>query len=124
LKETLEGLNYLHMANDKMHRDIKAGNIFLNSEGEIFLGDYGVSESIKLSKSQDIAGTPSWMAPEVCSQLGHDSKADIWSIGITAIEMAEGVVPWFDLEPQQILSKIINADKPPKLKPTQWSQEF
>ncbi len=51
LKETLEGLNYLHMANDKMHRDIKAGNIFLNSEGEIFLGDYGVSESIRLSKS-------------------------------------------------------------------------
>jgi serine/threonine-protein kinase 24/25/MST4 len=56
----------------------------------------------------DIAGTPSWMAPEVCSQIGHDEKADIWSIGITAIELAKGKVPWEDFKPMEIITNIIN----------------
>lgn len=90
LKETLEGLAYLHN-NKQMHRDIKAGNILLDFSGNVFLSDYGVSASLKKGKKQNtLVGTPSWMAPEVCSQSGHDEKADIWSLGITLIEICEG----------------------------------
>lgn len=97
MKETLEALVYMH-ANKQMHRDIKAANILLDREGHVFLSDYGVSASMKKGqKRSTMVGTPSWMAPEVCSQEGHDDKADVWSLGITAIEMAMGVVPYYDM---------------------------
>mgnify|MGYP000862201029 FL=1 len=72
-----------------MHRDIKAGNILMDRKGHIYLSDYGVSASLKKGQKRGtLVRTPSWMAPEVCSQSGHDEKADIWSLGITLIEMA------------------------------------
>ena len=123
LKETLEGLAYLH-SNGQMHRDIKAGNILLDIKGNVFLSDYGVSASLKKGQKRGtLVGTPSWMAPEVCSQSGHDEKADIWSLGITLIEMAHGQAPWCDLQPVSVIVKIVEADAP-KLEGTNWSQEF
>ena len=107
-----------------MHRDIKAGNILLNRKGNVFLGDYGVSASLKKGqKRRTLVGTPSWMAPEVCSQSGHDFKADIWQIGITAIELACGRAPWTDLQPMTVVQKIIDSDSP-KLEGDQWSDEL
>jgi serine/threonine protein kinase len=83
-----------------MHRDIKAGNILLDRDGHVYLCDYGVSATLKKGyKRASLVGTPKWMAPEVCSQEGHDERADIWSLGITAIELAHGHPPHNNLQP-------------------------
>lgn len=98
LKETLMGLCYLH-DQGHLHRDIKAGNILMDSNGSIKLADFGVSASVYESSSRylmlnDITGTPYWMAPEVIhSHNGYSYKADIWSFGITALELAYGRPP-------------------------------
>lgn len=89
----MDGLAYMHKS-EMIHRDIKAGNILLNMNGEIFLSDFGVSATMKLGQKRDtLAGSPCWMAPEVMTKGGHDFKADIWSLGITAIELALGDAP-------------------------------
>ncbi|KAI3695639.1 hypothetical protein L1987_78638 [Smallanthus sonchifolius] len=98
LKETLMGLCYLH-DQGHLHRDIKAGNILMDSNGSIKLADFGVSASVYESSSRclnlnEITGTPYWMAPEVIhSYNGYSYKADIWSFGITALELAHGRPP-------------------------------
>ncbi|KAI7747003.1 hypothetical protein M8C21_012654 [Ambrosia artemisiifolia] len=98
LKETLMGLCYLH-DQGHLHRDIKAGNILMDSNGSIKLADFGVSASVYESSSRclnlnEITGTPYWMAPEVIhSHNGYSYKADIWSFGITALELAHGKPP-------------------------------
>ncbi|XP_076959093.1 serine/threonine-protein kinase BLUS1-like [Bidens hawaiensis] len=98
LKETLLGLCYLH-DQGHLHRDIKAGNILMDSNGSIKLADFGVSASVYESSSRclnlnEITGTPYWMAPEVIhSHNGYSYKADIWSFGITALELAQGRPP-------------------------------
>ncbi|XP_076938824.1 serine/threonine-protein kinase BLUS1-like [Bidens hawaiensis] len=98
LKETLMGLCYLH-DQGHLHRDIKAGNILMDSNGSIKLADFGVSASVYESSSRclnlnEITGTPYWMAPEVIhSHNGYSYKADIWSFGITALELAQGRPP-------------------------------
>ncbi|KAL4590362.1 hypothetical protein LXL04_003291 [Taraxacum kok-saghyz] len=98
LKETLMGLCYLH-DQGHLHRDIKAGNILMDSNGSIKLADFGVSASIYESSSRclmlnEMTGTPYWMAPEVIhSHNGYSYKADIWSFGITALELAHGRPP-------------------------------
>ncbi|KAH7573286.1 hypothetical protein ACOSP7_006855 [Xanthoceras sorbifolium] len=118
LKETLNALSYLHMQGH-LHRDIKAGNILIDSNGSVKLADFGVSASIyEPSSAQggassssasrlmltDMAGTPYWMAPEVIhSHTGYSVKADIWSFGITALELAHGRPPLSHLPPSKSL---------------------
>ncbi|XP_053973288.1 myosin-IIIb-like isoform X2 [Hylaeus volcanicus] len=121
LKETVEALIYLH-SNHCMHRDVKGHNILLTEEARVKLVDFGVSSHLAetLARKNTSVGTPYWMAPEViaCEQQldsSYDSRCDVWSVGITAIELAEGDPPLSELHPMRALFQI-PRNPPPALK--------
>jgi len=109
-KDVLIALMYLH-SNNIIHRDIKAANILLNSNKEIKVADFGVSRLIK-GKVSTFTGTPLWMAPEVLQNEIYDIKADIWSLGITVIEMKTAKPPHAELKPLKAMIKIITQPAP------------
>jgi len=119
----INGLHYLHLQ-DRIHRDIKAGNILVTDNGDIKLADFG-SASIK-SPANSFVGTPYWMAPEVILAMDegqYDGKVDVWSLGITCIELAERKPPYFNMNAMSALYHIAQNDSPSLSDPA-WSDIF
>jgi serine/threonine-protein kinase OSR1/STK39 len=124
LRETAKAVKYFH-DNQQIHRDLKAGNILLSGDAKVFLSDFGVAAPLRDDlKRKTFVGTPCWMAPEVLEQAsGYDYKADIWSFGITAIELAYGEAPYQRLHPLKVMKIIIEKD-PPRIDKRKWDALF
>uniref|UniRef100_A0A671QDE2 non-specific serine/threonine protein kinase n=1 Tax=Sinocyclocheilus anshuiensis TaxID=1608454 RepID=A0A671QDE2_9TELE len=128
-REILRGLTHLHH-HKVIHRDIKGQNVLLTENAEVKLVDFGVSAQLDrtVSRRNTFIGTPYWMAPEViaCDEnpdATYDYKSDLWSLGITAIEMAEGAPPLCDMHPMRALF-LIPRNPAPRLKSKKWSKNF
>ncbi|KAL6061370.1 Serine/threonine-protein kinase fray2 [Balamuthia mandrillaris] len=124
LLQALNGIEYIHKTG-RIHRDIKAGNLVISREGVVKLSDFGVAAWLvengeRKHNRQTFVGTPCWMAPEVLEQVqGYDYRADIWSFGITALELARGQAPFAKLSPMKVLMMILQSP-PPKL---EWEEK-
>ncbi|XP_069747175.1 mitogen-activated protein kinase kinase kinase kinase 4 isoform X2 [Narcine bancroftii] len=128
-REILRGLSHLHV-HHVIHRDIKGQNVLLTENAEVKLVDFGVSAQLDrtVGRRNTFIGTPYWMAPEViaCDEnpdATYDYRSDLWSLGITAIEMAEGAPPLCDMHPMRALF-LIPRNPPPRLKSKKWSKKF
>ncbi|XP_072110980.1 traf2 and NCK-interacting protein kinase-like isoform X3 [Mobula birostris] len=128
-REILRGLTHLHQ-HKVIHRDIKGQNVLLTENAEVKLVDFGVSAQLDrtVGRRNTFIGTPYWMAPEViaCDEnpdATYDFKSDLWSLGITAMEMAEGAPPLCDMHPMRALF-LIPRNPPPRLKSKKWSKKF
>ncbi|KAK2849521.1 hypothetical protein Q5P01_009355 [Channa striata] len=128
-REVLRGLSHLH-AHHVIHRDIKGQNVLLTENAEVKLVDFGVSAQLDrtIGRRNTFIGTPYWMAPEVIAcdenpEATYDYRSDLWSLGITALEMAEGAPPLCDMHPMRALF-LIPRNPPPKLKSKKWSKRF
>lgn len=125
LLETLKACVFIHKIHI-VHRDIKSDNLLLSPTGEIKLADFGFTAELtkQRPKRKSVVGTPYWMSPEVAKGQPYNESSDIWSIGIMAMEMAEGVVPRLDLPPIRALFVIAHEDPPSLQEPDEWSQDF
>ncbi|XP_015206853.1 mitogen-activated protein kinase kinase kinase kinase 4 isoform X2 [Lepisosteus oculatus] len=128
-REVLRGLSHLHF-HRVIHRDIKGQNVLLTENAEVKLVDFGVSAQLDktIGRRNTFIGTPYWMAPEViaCDEnpdSTYDYRSDLWSLGITALEMAEGAPPLCDMHPMRALF-LIPRNPPPKLKSKKWTKKF
>lgn len=117
-REVLKGLQYL-LAEQRIHRDIKAANILLGEDGVVKLADFGATKQLTMTmtKANTFVGSPYWMAPEVLANQNYDHKADIWSLGVTCIECVNGKPPNHGLPPLRIIMMIPNQ-APPQLDPS------
>ncbi|EGC39842.1 hypothetical protein DICPUDRAFT_91138 [Dictyostelium purpureum] len=114
LKSLLKGLEYLH-SHQRIHRDLKSDNILIGEDGSIELADFGVSamfEKNTFCSRKTIVGTPCWMAPEIISERGYNQGVDIWSFGITAIELIKGKPPGCDLPPSKVFMNLLFGNSP------------
>lgn len=119
LKDILKALEYFH-ANGRIHRDIKAGNIVISETGSVQLADFGVSGSLVEQLRTTLCGSPCWMAPEVMlraypqgkQMTGYNSAVDIWSLGITALELAKGRPPFAEYSPSKVFSMVVQNPPP------------
>lgn len=123
--KSLMGLSFLHRQH-RLHRDIKSDNILVNFDGDVKIADFGFAVSLtsEMSKRNSVVGTPYWMAPELIRGQDYDKKVDVWSLGITAIEMAEGEPPLLNEAPLRALL-LITLNGAPELKnKSLWTKEF
>lgn len=120
------GLEYLHGVANVCHRDIKCGNVLLTEDGHVKLADFGVSAELSntINKRKTVVGSPYWMAPEVIRESHYDGRADVWSLGITLIEMAEGAPPHANLHPLRAIFVIPTKPAPTLADPDNWSPEM
>ena len=125
LKQIVEGLQYFH-SKGLIHRDVKSDNILVSSNGGVMIGDFGVSSSIKTGyKRNSFVGSPCWMAPEVIEQTdGYDTQADVWSFGITAMELVDGHPPNDNIPAVKVLVNVLNGPTPGLSQYEDWSPEF
>ena len=116
LYQSLLALQYFHK-NDQIHRDVKAANLLISEAGDIVMADFGVSSEAPLNRGASVTrktfvGTPCWMAPEVLTMKGYKKSADIWSLGITAIEIAYGAPPYASYPPMKVMAMTLKGDPP------------
>lgn len=122
--DALQGLRYLHR-NGRIHRDVKAGNVLLTEDGTVKLADFG--SAALLAPANSFVGTPYWMAPEVILAMDegqYDGKVDVWSLGITCVELAERKPPLFNMNAMSALYHIAQNDPPMLSTPENWSSCF
>ncbi|KAL6073584.1 Serine/threonine-protein kinase 4 [Balamuthia mandrillaris] len=125
LQQSIQGLIYLHGMNI-IHRDVKAGNVLINGDGDVKIADFGVSEQLSdaVAKSRTRIGTPLWMAPEVIAGTQYGPRCDIWSLGITAIELADGLPPNYDMNPMTAMKLVATSPPPTLTDPSKFSSTF
>lgn len=133
LKSAIKALMHLHERH-VMHRDVRGSNLLLNANGEVKLVDYGLSRELDstMGRKSSCLGSPAWLAPEVvaCSTShkadsdGYDNKCDVWSIGITAIELGDGKAPMQDMHPTRALFQILRNPPPALYRPANWTQLY
>ncbi|XP_046386617.1 neither inactivation nor afterpotential protein C isoform X2 [Ischnura elegans] len=130
LRETVKALVHLHESNI-IHRDIRGSNILLTKGGEVKLCDFGLSRRVKgeMGKRQTVLGSPCWIAPEVVTSDraesdGYDIRSDIWSVGITAIELGDGSPPFINIHPTRALFQIVRNPPPTLYRPANWTQNY
>lgn len=125
VQQSLLGLSFMH-SRHRLHRDIKSDNILVNHQGQVKLADFGFAVGLteEENRRKSVVGTPYWMSPELIRGLEYDAKVDVWSLGITLIEMADGEPPLMEEQPLRALLLITINPSPTVERPQSWSNEM